>query len=625
MNRGTLADLIAERAAVRPQATAVRDAERVMTYGALQHAAGALAVRLRAAGVCAESRVAVYAPPSIELVVACLAVAMAGGVYVPLDPEYPPHRVAQTIADAECVAVVHFGLVIDESTVAIRALRIDLTQLAADPPATSVGPIDGSRAAYMIYTSGSTGRPKGVVVTHANLVAVVGAARNFGWAGPEQVWCLCHSHAFDFSVWEMWVPLCHGGELVIVAPPTRRSPVALVDLLVRFGVTVLNQTPSAFRALLADGSLARRQRELRLSHIVFGGEALDDTTIRRWRTVSDGAIGLVNMYGITETTVHVTSWMVTDQPPLSPSASIIGRPLPHMRTYVLDESLAAAIPGGEGELFVGGEGVARGYHRRPALTAARFVPDPWSRPGSRMYRSGDRARVREDGVLEFLGRSDDQVKVRGVRLEPAEIEAILVEHRGVAQAAVVHVTGGTEPMLVAYLVATPGMTPPATVLRRHLLERLPAFAVPSHFVLLDALPLTPSGKLDRLALPPIESVPRDVEAPCVQPRTDTERTIATIWSELLNVPTIGVYDNFFELGGHSLLMTQVMLRLRERLDVHIKMESFFQAPTVAGLAAAAVTAKAAVADPETLDGILTALDEMSDEELEAELARRGTQ
>jgi acyl carrier protein len=240
-----------------------------------------------------------------------------------------------------------------------------------------------------------------------------------------------------------------------------------------------------------------------------------------------------------------------------------------------------------------------------------------------MYRSGDRAQRLPDGLIEFLGRSDDQVKVRGVRLEPAEIEAALVEHRGVGQAAVISVDNGGEPMLVGYVVGVPGMTPPATVLRRHLMERLPTYAIPSHFVLLDALPMTPSGKLDRLALPPIESAARDSDAPCVAPRTDTERAVAAIWSDLLKVSPIGVYDNFFELGGHSLLMTQVMLRLREQLDADVRMESFFQAPTVAGLAAAVVNAKAAATDPQALDELLAMIDQLSDEQLEVELTRRG--
>ncbi len=443
-------------------------------------------------------------------------------------------------------------------------------------------------AAYVIYTSGSTGAPKGVVVTHANVLRLFDATEALFGFGADDVWTLFHSYAFDFSVWEMWGALLYGGTLVVVPFDVSRDPEAFRELLVRERVTVLSQTPSAFRQLAA-ADAAAPAGDLALRLVIFGGEALEPRSLAGWmERHGDERPRLVNMYGITETTVHVTFRPVTRADVHAEAASPIGRALPDLRAYVLDARGEPAGVGVPGELCVGGAGVARGYLGRPGLTAERFVPDAFSgEVGARLYRSGDRARWLPRGELEYLGRVDQQVKVRGFRIEPGEVEAALLRHPGVADAAVVaREDAPGERRLVAYFVPAGAPVDPAA-LRASLAERLPDHMVPAALVELERLPLTPNGKLDRRALP----APGGALSgrPYQAPRTRAEEVLAAVWAEVLGAERVGVHDDFFELGGDSILALQVVARAHRR-GVRVRPADVFSLPSVARLAEAASTA-----------------------------------
>ncbi|MET0397898.1 MAG: amino acid adenylation domain-containing protein, partial [Longimicrobiaceae bacterium] len=490
----------ARRAAERPDAPAVTSGGSTLTYGELDARAGRLARRLRALGVGPETGVGIALERSAGLVVAILATLKAGGAYVPLDPAYPAERIAWVLQDSgAAVLVTASGLLPRLPAFRGAVLCIDTDEGAAPEPggdpAAAAGP---DSLAYVIYTSGSTGRPKGVQVTHRSVLRLFDATDPWFGFGADDVWTLFHSAAFDFSVWELWGALLHGGRLVVVPFAVSRSPEDFHRLLVEEGVTVLNQTPSAFRQLAeADRVSGVDPRALRLRHVVFGGEALDPQALRPWLDRhGDRRPRLVNMYGITETTVHVT-FRVLGRADLERGGSPLGAPIPDLALHLLDRGLEPVPPGVPGEIFVGGAGVARGYLGRPELTAERFVPDPFgSEPGARLYRSGDLARRRADGEPEYLGRADRQVKVRGFRIETGEVEAALSAHPGVAAAAVdAREDAAGEPRLVAYVVAPAGApAPPPAELRAHLAASLPDYMVPAVFVVLDALPLTGNGK-----------------------------------------------------------------------------------------------------------------------------------
>ena len=572
-------------AARAPEAPAVGCGERSLTYAALNARANRLARRLRAHGVGPEARVGLAAERTEALVAGVLAILKAGGAYVPLDPAYPAERLAYVAGDAE-----------------VRVVLADAAGAAALPPDPAravvaiddAGDEDGSDLegeahpeglAYVIYTSGSTGQPKGVGVTHANVLRLFAATGRWFGFGAEDVWTLFHSYAFDFSVWELWGALLHGGRLVVVPAETSRDPAAFHALLAREGVTVLNQTPSAFRALAAADAGGAPLPALR--RVVFGGEALDPASLRGWvARHGDRRPRLVNMYGITETTVHVTYREVTEADVAAGSASPIGVPIPDLRTYLLDARGRPVPAGVPGELHVGGAGVARGYLGRPALTAERMVPDPYSGIyGGRLYRSGDRARWTSAGELEYLGRVDQQVKVRGFRIEPGEVEAALLRHPRVREAAVAaREDRPGEARLVAYLVPD-GEVPGAAALRAFMAERLPEHMLPAAFVPLERLPLTPNGKLDRAALPaPDAARLAAAGGEHVAPRTPTEETLAAVWASVLGVERVGVHDNFYALGGDSIRILRVVSAARE-LGIPLTIRDVARHPTVAALAA----------------------------------------
>jgi amino acid adenylation domain-containing protein len=573
-------------AARTPDAVAVTFGAESVTYAELDARANGLAHHLLERGVRPDSLVGLLVERSVETVVGILGILKAGAGYLPLDPADPDDRLAWVLEDSGASIIVTTSALAPRLTdggVEIVRLDSDLAE-SSEAPAVRIAP--GSLA-YVIYTSGSTGKPKGVQVTHANVVRLFSATDAWFHFGAQDVWTLFHSYAFDFSVWEIWGALLYGGRLVVVPFQVSRSPEEFYALLEAERVTVLNQTPSAFRQLMrADEEAAERgeMRDLALRYVVFGGEALDPAILRGWvERRGDEQPFLVNMYGITETTVHVTYRVVCEADVRGGSSSPIGVPIPDLAVHLLDRNGQVVPPGMVGEMYVGGGGVARGYLHRPELTAERFVRDPFSMdPAARLYRSGDLARRRVDGSLEFMGRADDQVKVRGFRIELREIEAVLLDHSAVHEAVVLTRGEGEEKRLVAWFVAG---EVEAAELRAHLQAHLPGHMVPSAFVRLDALPLTRNGKVDRRALPEPDAADLAGTTDFVAPGTPTEEVLANLWAQLLGAGRVGATDDFFTLGGHSLLATRLASRVRSELRVELPIRAVFEHSTLSALAA----------------------------------------
>ncbi|HEX8189579.1 MAG TPA: amino acid adenylation domain-containing protein, partial [Pyrinomonadaceae bacterium] len=550
-----LPQLFEAQAARTPDAVAVTFEGQQLSYGELNERANRLAHHLRALGVGPEALVGIMMERSHEVVLAILATLKAGAAYLPLDPSYPAERLRFMLEDSGARVLLtqerlldsapDFGgplLCLDRDADAFGGLP------ATDPAPSAVA----ANAAYVIYTSGSTGRPKGVVVTHANVARLFAAAESRFSFGARDVWTLFHSYAFDFSVWELWGALLYGGRLVVVPFVVSRAPEAFRELLLRERVTVLNQTPTAFRQLMRADEEAGGGGGLSLRYVVFGGEALELGSLRPWyERHPESEPLLVNMYGITETTVHVTHRALREADAAPGAGSLIGEPLDDLDLYVLDERMEPAPLGVAGELYVGGAGLARGYLNRPSLTAERFVPDPYgARAGGRLYRTGDVARRRRDGELEYVGRSDEQVKIRGHRIEVGEVEAALAAHGAVREAAVVVSGEGGEKRLVAY--ATTREEVGAGELRRHLKERLPGYMMPAAVVVVERMPLTENGKLDRARLASAAAEARPEGGDYEGPRTEAEALLAAVWAEVLGVGRVGINDNFFALGGDSI-------------------------------------------------------------------------
>ncbi|MGK4585533.1 amino acid adenylation domain-containing protein [Kitasatospora sp. HPMI-4] len=593
----TLPELFQAQAARTPEAVALTTDRLSLRYRELNEEANRLARLLIAAGAGPEQVVALALPRSADLVVALLAVLKTGAAYLPVDPDSPADRISFILSDASPVLLVTQRevaerlpedavprLLLDEAgTVRARA-----RQSAGDPTdADRRSPLLPDHPAYIIYTSGSTGRPKGVVIPHRNVVRLFSATDHWfgfgGGTGEPDVWALFHSYAFDFSVWEIWGPLLHGGRLVVVPYLVSRSPSDVLRLLLREGVTVLNQTPSAFYQLLQAEEELGTGAIAALRTVVFGGEALDLGRLADWyRAHPDHGPRLVNMYGITETTVHVTYRPLDAATVAAATGSAIGCAIPDLDLRVLDGGLRPVPAGVAGELYVTGAGLARGYSGRPGLTAERFVADPYGPAGSRMYRTGDVVRRRADGELEYLGRADDQVKIRGFRIELGEIEAALLRHPAVRQAAVVvREDRPGDKQVVGYAVPASGGSLDTAEVREHLAVELPAYMVPAALVTLDALPLTGNGKLDRRALP----APQQGGTPGGRaPRTERERLLCGLFAEVLGLAEVDIDGDFFALGGHSLLATRLVSRVRAVLGTELAIRTLFETPTVAALA-----------------------------------------
>ncbi|HEX6371569.1 MAG TPA: amino acid adenylation domain-containing protein [Longimicrobium sp.] len=575
----TLHGLFEAQAARTPDACAVSYENDSLSYAELNAAANRLAHHLRRHGVGPEVRVGLALERGVEMVVSILATLKAGGAYVPMDPGYPIDRLAHIVADSGVPV-----LVTQESVRGTLPVQAGVTLVSVDADAALIAverqenPESGATPeslAYVIYTSGSTGKPKGALIEHRNVARLFSATEAWFGFGPDDVWTLFHSCAFDFSVWELWGALLYGGRVVVVPFAVSRDPEAFHALVQAEGVTILNQTPSAFRQFIRVDEV--RGGPLALREVVFGGEALEPATLREWvaRRGID-APRLVNMYGITETTVHVTYRPLTAADVFGGGGSPIGVRIPDLQLYVLDAGMQPLPVGVPGELYVGGGGVARGYLNRPELTEQRFIPNPFG--AGRLYRTGDRVRWLADGTLDYMGRLDEQVKIRGFRIELGEIEASLLSYPAVRECAVVvREDAPGDRRIVAYVV---GWAPPEE-LRGHLRHGLPEYMVPSAFVTMDSLPMTANGKLDRRALPAPEY--GAAEDRYVAPRTPLEEVLAEVWAEVLNLEAVGVEDDFFELGGHSLLAVRMVWRIREVFGVELPLRTFFDVGTIAEL------------------------------------------
>ncbi|AUZ27692.1 amino acid adenylation domain-containing protein [Bacillus cabrialesii] len=591
----SLPEQFEKQAALSPDAIAVVYEDQSLSYAELNERANRLARMLISEGVGPEQFVALALPRSLEMAVGLLAVLKAGAAYLPLDPDYPADRIAFMLKDAQPAFIMTNTKAAGSIPPAENVPKIVLDDLElekklntypADNPDNTdrIQPLSPLNTAYVIYTSGSTGVPKGVMIPHQNVTRLFAATDHWFHFSSDDTWTMFHSYAFDFSVWEIWGPLLHGGRLVIVPHHVSRSPEAFLRLLVKEGVTVLNQTPSAFYQLMqAEREQPDLGQALSLRYVIFGGEALELSRLEDWyNRHPENRPQLINMYGITETTVHV-SYIELDRSIAALRAnSLIGRGIPDLGVYVLDERLQPVPPGVAGELYVSGAGLARGYLGRAGLTAERFIADPFGPPGTRMYRTGDVARLCADGSLDYVGRADHQVKIRGFRIELGEIEAALVQHPQLEDAAViVREDQPGDKRLAAYVIPSSADTFDTAELRKYAAERLPDYMVPSAFVMMKELPLTPNGKLDRKALP----APDFAAAVTGRgPRTPQEEILCDLFMEVLHLPRVGIDDRFFDLGGHSLLAVQLMSRIREALGVELSIGILFEAPTVAGLA-----------------------------------------
>lgn len=575
----TIHALFEERARQCAQAPAVRYGERTLTYGELETRAQRLALGLAARGIRRGDRVALRLERSPELIVSMLAVLKAGAAYVPLDPVYPVPRQEFMLRDCGARLLLHLGPL--PFTPSCATLELGGWEASSELPGEEALPeVSGEDLAYVIYTSGSTGQPKGVAVPHRAISRLVLGTDYVQLTAEDRV-AQASNASFDAATFEIWGALLNGALLVGLAPEQTVTPSRLAEALRALRVSVLFVTTALFN------HVAREQPEAfaGLDSLLFGGEAVDPTSVRR--VFERGAPRrLLHVYGPTENTTFSTFHLVTSAP-LTGQTVPIGAPIANSRLYVLDEALRPLPVGAIGELYLGGDGVALGYLGRPEATAERFVPDPHGPlPGGRLYRTGDLVRRREDGAVLFVGRVDRQVKLRGFRVEPAEIEAHLREHAGVAAVAVELHGEGSARRLLAHVVPHPGHRPGTNELRTFLRARLPEYMIPAGFSLLKALPLTPNGKLDRAALPNLLPTEQGTEqTPLVPPRGPIESQLVDIWRDVLGLPRVSAHDDFFALGGHSLQATRVASRLREALQVEVPLRTFFDTPQLSKLAA----------------------------------------
>ncbi|MBA4246586.1 MAG: non-ribosomal peptide synthetase, partial [Pseudomonas sp.] len=564
------------RVQAQPETIALVFGEQRLSYAELDLRANQLAHCLQKLGVSRDSLVGVAALRSVEMVVALYAILKAGGAYVPMDPEYPAERLRYMLEDAGVSLLLSHDAVIDglPQVSSVQVLNLDHLDLSQEPQTAPEVAIHPEQLAYLIYTSGSTGKPKGAGNSHAALYNRLAWMQQAYQLTADDRVLQKTPFSFDVSVWEFFWPLITGARLVMAQPGDHRDPAKLVELIEREGISTLHFVPSMLAAFIGHGELTGCES---LRRIVCSGEALPAELASSTRQLLPQA-ELYNLYGPTEAAIDVTHWRCSGQERRSVP---IGRPIANLQIHILDERLNPQPIGVAGELYIGGIGLARGYHRRPGLTAERFVASPFG-DGQRLYRSGDLARWTEEGVLEYLGRIDHQVKLRGLRIELGEIEAALLEHPALREAVVLV----RDQQLVAYVV---GGDYDESELRARLKQRLPEFMVPSHVMQLERLPLSPNGKLERKALPEPQRVQRDYQAP----RSGIESQLANIWQELLAVERVGREDDFFALGGHSLLATQLVSQIRRQLQRELPLRAAFEASTLSAQALQLAAADAA--------------------------------
>ncbi|MCK4258351.1 MAG: amino acid adenylation domain-containing protein [Halanaerobiales bacterium] len=562
-----------------PNHVAVDFSEEQLTYLELNTRANQVARTLRDKGVQSEFIIGIMVENSLEMFVGIMAILKAGGAYLPIDPELPEERIRFMLEDSET------DILLTTRKIQVDYTDLELEVIKLDDPASYH--LNGSNLlnintandlVYIIYTSGTTGNPKGVMLEHKNVVRLLINEKAPMKFDETDVWVMFHSFSFDFSVWEMFGALLYGGKLIVIPKMVAREPEKFLNLLETEQVTILNQTPSAFYNLIDEDS-RHPVRKLSIKYVIFGGEALRFTHLRPWKERYQET-KLINMYGITETTVHVTFKDITDSD-LAMNITNIGKPLPTVTTYIMDSKQRLLLIGVPGEIYVGGDGVARGYLNRPELTAERFIDNPY-KPGEKLYKSGDLARLLENGEMEYLGRTDNQVKIKGFRIELGEIENLLQTHENIQQAVVlVNEDSNGEKYLCAYIVSDKNLT--VSELREYLTIRLPQYMVPSNFVQIDEIPLTSNGKANRKALLKIQGN-LDLGIEYVAPTNEVEEKLVQIWETILNSKNIGINHNYFDVGGDSIKAIRVISMINNQLDTDIKIADLYQNQTIAELA-----------------------------------------
>ncbi|MDQ0416436.1 amino acid adenylation domain-containing protein/non-ribosomal peptide synthase protein (TIGR01720 family) [Croceifilum oryzae] len=584
-NDQTIVGLFEEQVVKYPDNVAVVYEKKQITYRELNQRANQLARYLQKQGVGSESLVGLCVERSLEMMIGVLGILKAGGAYIPLDPMYPEKRLQYMLEDANIQLVVTQKSLSESKWLpeSIQSVCLDRDQVEIEKESTEnlMIKVSPNHLAYVIYTSGSTGNPKGVMVEHHNVIRLMKSTEHWYQFDERDTWTLFHSYAFDFSVWEIWGALLYGGKLVVVPYWISRSPKDFYQLLIEEQVTVLNQTPSAFRQLIQVCEQEDEKQSLYLRYVIFGGEALEPTSLLPWfERYGDQKPQLVNMYGITETTVHVTYHPITKEDTQYSSRSNIGKRIPDLEVYVLDAYGQPVPMGVVGELYIGGAGLARGYLNRPELTAERFLPHPFSHDlEARLYRTGDLARYLADGNLDYLGRIDHQVKIRGFRIELGEIESALNTHATVKEAVViVREDQPGDKQLVAYIVGSGDIT----VWREYLKAQLPSHMIPAYFVQMEVLPLTVNGKIDRNRLPKPDLSGQVYHY--VKPTNETEVRLASIWQEVLGIGRVGTRDHFFDLGGHSLKAMRLVSKIQKEFEVDFGLQEVFQTSTLKEMA-----------------------------------------
>ena len=575
----TISQLFEQQVARTPNAVAIRSAGRSLTYRELDERSNQLARHLQKLGVREDTLVGIAVERSVEMMIGLLAILKAGGAYVPMDPSYPAQRISLMIENSDAGVILALERTkgcLGETSRQVLSIDGDADAIAREDTQPVPCVAKGQNLAYVIYTSGSTGKPKGVMIEHRNVVNFF-TGMDVAIGADPGVWLAVTSISFDISVLELFWTLTRGFEVIIHGDEGTHT---IPGEIRNYSVTHMQSTPSLARmiAVNPDGLAAMG----RLQKLFLGGEALPTSLIRQLRQQFHGEMH--NMYGPTETTIWSTTFPIIGEPDTVP----IGKPIANTQIYVLDSELKPVAAGEPGDLYIGGDGIVRGYWQRPDLTRERFLDDPFL-AGNRMYRTGDLARFLPDGNLEFLGRSDFQVKLRGFRIEIGEIEAVLEKQPNVGQAAVVarefkSRTQTEDKRLVGYVVPKTGTKLEIADLRTALAATLPEYMVPSNFVLLDALPLTANGKIDRNALPDPSASESEAAAQPELPRNELERAIAQAWKDALGVDSVGLNENFFDLGAHSLMVAEVHMQLQEQLGRELSLVDLFQFPTITALA-----------------------------------------
>ncbi|AKJ02445.1 amino acid adenylation domain-containing protein [Archangium gephyra] len=574
----TLHALFEQQVAQRPEATAVLFGEQKLTYAQLDARANQLAWRLRHMGVGPDALVALCLERSLELIISLLAILKAGGAYVPLDTSYPAQRLSFMLEDSRPRLLLTTRAQLAQLPAqTIPSLLLDETDTSQEPSTPPPSGATSRNLAYVDFTSGSTGRPKGVAIEHRSVARLVRSVR-YAEFSAEHTFLLIAPISFDASTLEVWGPLLNGATLAVFPPQSPGDVALLAQVLAQHRVSTLHLTAGLLTHMVDSQLEAMRG----LKQLLTGGDVVSPPHVRR--VLEELRIPVTACYGPTESTTFTSCWRMSE-PSQVGTAVPIGTPISNTQVYLLDAAFQPVPVGVPGQLYIGGDGLARGYLSQPELTAERFLPNPFSSsPGERLYHTGDLARWRADGVLEFLGRADTQVKIRGFRIEPSEVEAALLRHPSVRECIVLaHEFSAGDKRLVAYAVPHAGLTLEASALRTHLQQTLPEYMVPSAFVVLEALPLTPNGKVDRKALPAPHTGQQEEESAQEAPRNPVEELVAVLMAEVLSVPRVGLHENFFSLGGHSLLATKLVSQLRATFQVTIPLRAVFKAPTAAGL------------------------------------------